>query len=528
MTTKTFNCKPFFILIALLCANSTHAQDTFYKAYGNTQTYSFNANAICNVNGGGYLLAGQRYTPATGSSDVCIMHINDSGAVQWTKTYGGNNDDVAWDIKQTQDGNFILAGSTKSVSGAFDMYVLKIDSAGNTLLSKTIGGGNLDIAYCITPSTDGGFIVAGRTQSFGAGNEEFYLVKLNNLLTVEWSRTIGNTNPDYAQWAEELNDRSIIACGYTATLNNGWDILLVKTDSAGNVLWKKNYGTATDNEYAYVVKPTPDGGFITAGDQIIAGGGSRKSLITKFNAAGSVQWCKSFLAIGFSKLNGVYIDSTGYVFTGYVVNNGQVDALVVKSDFNGDTLFVKAIGSTTAFDYSEKIIADAQGGMVIAGHTSFTGNYGNDFLLIKADSNANAGCYSNPLTLTVSNVTLTSTNFGNNGSGTNAVNFTSQELSTAVTDTVFCSSILSSLTEYVSESVVTVFPNPVANELNIAISKTYSKGASYSIYNATGEMVSRGDLSQQGTIFLNQLSSGIYYIKIVSPHFSDVKRLVKL
>lgn len=528
MTTKPFYHKLLLIFIAIWIYTPANAQDTFYKAYGNTQTYSFKANAICNVNGmgNGYLLAGQRYTPTTGSSDVCIMHINDSGAVHWSKTYGGSNDDVAWDIRPTQNGNYIMAGSTKSANGAFDMYVLVIDSAGNTITSKTIGGPNLDIAYCISLTADGGYLLAGRTQSFGAGNEEFYLVKLDSSLVVEWSPTVGNNNPDYASWAEELTDRSIIACGYTVI--NGWDILLVKTDSTGNVIWKKNYGTPLDNEYAYVVKPTSDGGYITAGDQTSNGGAIRKALISKVNTAGNVVWCKSFLANGFSKLNGIYIDSTGYVFTGYVVNNGQTDALVIKTDFNGDTLYVKAIGSATASDYSEKIIAGTQGGMVIAGHTSYVGNYGTDFLLIKADSNANAGCYSNSIVVTVTNLTVSAANFGNAGSGANALNFSTTELVAPVTDTVFCSSILSSVPESSNNNFFSVYPNPATNELYISFKENNLINAEYILYNARGEVSSHGILTSKQNILINELSNGVYYLKIITKDFIFIKKVVKM
>ncbi|HNR19152.1 MAG TPA: T9SS type A sorting domain-containing protein [Bacteroidia bacterium] len=528
MKTKTSFNKLLFTFIALLSCTLSNAQDTFYKAYGNTQSYNFRANAICNVNGIGigYLVAGERNTPTTGSSDVCVIHINDSGAVQWSKTYGGSNDDVAWDIHPTQNGNYIVAGSTKSANGAFDMYVLVIDSAGDVLMSKTIGGPNLDIAYCISPTTDGGFVLAGRTQSFGAGNEEFYLIKVNSTLTVEWSRTIGNTNPDYAAWAEELPDQSIITCGYSVI--NGWDILLVKTDSIGNVQWKKNYGTPTENEYAYVVKPTPDGGYITAGDQTSNGGATRKALISKVNSSGNVEWCKSFLANGFSKLNGIYVDSTGFVFTGYVVNNGQTDALVIKSDFNGDTLFVKAIGSVTASDYSEKIIPDGLGGMVIAGHTSYVGNYGTDFLLIKADSNANAGCYSNSIAVTVTNLAVNAANFGNAGSGANAVNFSTTELAAPVTDTVFCSSILSSVPESSNNNFFSVYPNPATNEINISFKENSISNAKYIFYNARGEVILNGTLSPKQSILINELSKGIYYLKIITKDFSVVKKVVKV
>lgn len=528
MTKRIIYHKLLFSFIALLSVVLANAQDTFYKAYGSTQTYSFKANAICNVNGigNGYLLAGQRYTPNTGSSDVCIMHINDSGAVQWSKTYGGNNDDVAWDIRPMQNGNYIMAGSTKSANGAFDVYVVVIDSAGNTIMSKTVGGPNLDIAYCISQTATGGFVLAGRTQSFGAGNEEFYLVKLDSSLVVEWSRTVGNTNPDYASWAEELPDRSIIACGYTVI--NGWDILLVKTDSAGNVTWKKNYGIPLDDEYAYVVKPTPDGGYITGGDQISNGGSTRKALIAKVNATGNVVWCKSFLANGFSKLNGIYLDSTGYVFTGYVVNNGQTDALVIKTDLNGDTIYVKAIGSATASEYSEKIIASQLGGMVLAGQTSYVGNYGTDFLLIKADSNANAGCYSSSIAVTVTTLNVTAANFGNAGSGANAVNFSTTELVVPVTDTIFCSSILSSVSEFSSSNFFSVYPNPTTNELHISFKENCICNAEYILYNVRGEVSSHGTLSAKQNILINELSDGIYYLKIFTKDFSIVKKMVKM
>lgn len=528
MTTKAIYTQLLLISVTLLTSSFANSQDTFYKAYGNTQTYSFKANAICNVSGtgNGYLLAGQRYTPTTGSSDVCIMHINDSGAVQWSKTYGGSNDDVAWDIRPAQNGNYIVAGSTKSVSGVFDMYILLIDGAGNVVASKTSGGPNLDIAFCASPTSDGGFIIAARTQSYGAGNEEFYLLKLNSTLNVQWSRTVGNTNPDYASWAEETPDHGIIASGYTTL--NGWDFLLVKTDSIGNVIWQKNYGTPIDNEYAYVVKPTPDGGYITAGDQTSGGGGVRKGIITKVNAAGTVEWSKSFSSAGFVKLNTMYIDTTGYVFGGYIVHNSQTKALVIKTDFNGDTLFVNALGSSISFDYCERIMPATQGGMIICGQSSYIGNYGNDFLLVKADSNANARCYNNTVAITVANLTLNSASFGSNSAGASIANYTSQGLAAPVTDTVFCSTILSSLPEFPNDNFFSVYPNPVSGELHISFKENNISNARYIIYNLRGEVVVNGILSPKQNILINELSDGVFYLKIITADFSVVKRVIKV
>ncbi len=513
-------------MILLFFTSTAVAQPVFIKSYGTNQTYSFKANAVCQNYAGGYILAGQRYTPTTGSSDFCVINVNDTGAILWSKTYGGSNDDVAWDIKKTHDNNFIIAGSTKSVSGAFDMYILKTDTAGNILNSKILGGSNLDVAYCIQPTAGSGYVLAGRTQSFGAGNEEFYLIKISDSLTVEWSKTVGNTNPDYASWIEQLPDSSFIACGYTTL--NGWDILLTKSDTAGNVVWKKNFGTALDNEYAYCIKPTTDGGYIIAGDQTSAGASVRKALIAKFNSAGAVQWCKTFQAAGFSKVNSAMVQSDGYLFTGYVINGGQADVLLIKTDFNGDTVFTKTIGLATDADYAEKIINTSDGGYAITGYTASVSNYGTDFYLIKTDSLGNLPCNVGNINLTVANLTLASANFGNVASGATSNAFNASTAAIALTDTTFCIFNPTSLIQPGHNTLMaTVFPNPFTNHITISLNNATNQAACF-IYNATGQLIQKNTLSQPATtIKINPSPAGIYLLKIISPQGVFVKKLIR-
>jgi hypothetical protein len=109
-----------------------------------------------------------------------LVKLDSSGNVVWTKTIGGSSRDEAYSIVQSSDGGYVVAGYTRSFgAGEDDFYVVKLDSSGNVVWTKTIGGSSYDYAYSITQTSDGGYIVAGRTESFGAGYWDIYVVKID-------------------------------------------------------------------------------------------------------------------------------------------------------------------------------------------------------------------------------------------------------------------------------------------------------------------------------------------------------------
>ena len=149
--------------------------------------------------------------------------------MQWNKTYGGTSYDWAYALVQTSDGGYALAGRTASFgAGGDDFWLVKTDSAGNMQWNKTYGGTNDDMAFALVQTSDGGYALAGYTTSFGAGGLDFWLVKTDSAGNMQWNKTYGGTNNDMAFALVQTSDGGYALAGYTASLASGLDFWLVK------------------------------------------------------------------------------------------------------------------------------------------------------------------------------------------------------------------------------------------------------------------------------------------------------------
>jgi hypothetical protein len=171
-----------------------------------------------------------------------VVKLDSSGNVQWTKTIGGSDWDEAYSIIQSSDGGYVVAGETRSFgAGDWDIYVVKLDSSGNVQWTKTIGGSDWDGANSIIQSSDGGYAVAGGTLSFGAGSADIYVVKLDSGGNVQWTKTIGGSSSDEAYSITQSSDGGYVVAGYTYSFGAGYeDIYVVKLDANGNVCFSQN------------------------------------------------------------------------------------------------------------------------------------------------------------------------------------------------------------------------------------------------------------------------------------------------
>lgn len=207
-------------------------------------------------------------TIGAGCADAKLVKTDASGVLQWNRTYGGSSSDYTYSVIETGDGGFMLAGYTNSYgAGGNDAWLVKTDASGNMEWQQTYGGSEDDCAYAGIKTVDGGFALAGSTQSYGTpGRTDFWLVKTNAYGNVEWNQTYdealyyGN-----AFTVIETADGGFALAGTrTPTFGPGVDTRLVKTDVHGAVEWTQTYGGAAD-EYVYAGIQTTDGGFTLAG-----------------------------------------------------------------------------------------------------------------------------------------------------------------------------------------------------------------------------------------------------------------------
>ncbi|MHC4540800.1 MAG: hypothetical protein ACYS74_13625, partial [Planctomycetota bacterium] len=160
------------------------------------------------------------------------------------RTYGGSGDDIGSSVQQTTDGDYIVAGYTYSFgTGSSDVYLIKTDPSGDTLWTRTYGGSDIDYGYSVLQTTDGDYIVAGETQSFGAGPGDVYLIKTDPSGDTLWTRTYGGNGHDWGQSVQQTTDGGYIVSGQTNSFGPGQaDVYLIKTDAVGDTLWTRTYG----------------------------------------------------------------------------------------------------------------------------------------------------------------------------------------------------------------------------------------------------------------------------------------------
>jgi uncharacterized delta-60 repeat protein len=356
--------------------------------------------SIIQSSDGGYVVAGSTWSFGAGGRDIYVVKLDSGGNVEWTKTIGGSGSDGALSIIQSSDGGYVVAGYTSSFgAGGYDFYIVKLDSSGNVIWTKTIGGRFNDEAWSIIQSSDGGYVVAGYTSSFRLGDRDIYVVKLDSSGNVIWTKTIGGGNLDYALSIIQSSDGGYVVAGYTVSFGAGWmDIYVVKLDSSGNVIWTKTI-SGSGNDAALSIIQSSDGGYVVAGYTSSFGAGYEDIYIVKLDSSGNVIWTKT---IGGSDSDRAYsiIQSSdgGYVVAGYTSSfgAGYEDIYIVKLDSSGNVIWTKTIGGSDS-DRARSIIRSSDGGYVFAGSTTSFGVGNSDIYVVKMDANGNV-CFSQNIT----------------------------------------------------------------------------------------------------------------------------------
>lgn len=211
----------------------------------------------------GFIVVGRTNSVGTGY-DVFLIKTNSNGDTLWTKTYGGDTNDNGRDVQQTSDGGYIIVGYTQTVNMFSDIYVIKTDSIGDTLWTKTYRENNYNIGNSILQTTDNGYIIAG---SVGSGEYEtdVYLIKLDNLGDTLWTRKYDRSISDYGYSVQQTVDHGYIIVGDTRSTSSGKsDIYLIKTDNIGDTVWTRTFG-GDYMDYGFSVQQTTDGGYIITG-----------------------------------------------------------------------------------------------------------------------------------------------------------------------------------------------------------------------------------------------------------------------
>jgi len=304
-----------------------------------------NGFAVLQLQDSNYVICGLRYDSTEGAADTYLLKLNTSGEIIWNKQIDGGFNDWSYDFKYTKDNGFIITGyNYDSTFSSSKISLIKTDSLGNMLWQKLFGGASYDYAYSIDIASDGGYIIGGKTYSFGAGGSDLFLLKTDSTGDSLWLKTFGTIANDWFGNAVTTLDGGFILSGRLGQDQNGKDAYLVKTDSTGNIEWEGFYGRGSGLDRFYAVRQLPDSSYI-------AGGTTRdynespwkpRGWLIKLNSNGDSLWSKTYTYYGGQTDDYVedinITNDGGFIICGYVVNNSlpsKNDLWLVKTDSMG-------------------------------------------------------------------------------------------------------------------------------------------------------------------------------------------------
>lgn len=524
------------------------------------------------------------------SYSIYSLHISGQiPNIEWKKCYGGTDEDKAYSIQQTTDGGYILAGYSYSNDGDAsnhhgnslpDCWVVKLDNTGNIKWQKSLGGTSSDEANSIQQTTDGGYIFAGITFSNDgdvSGNHGYldcWVVKLDSIGDIQWQKTLGGSNKDWAKSIEQTSDGGYIVVGYS--LSNDGDVIggsgngyidywVVKLDVNGGITWQKTLG-GTRTDYGFFGQQTNDGGYIIAGssgsndgDITALHGGEACGTdnlcpdywIVKLDHNGNIQWEKSF--------GGTFVDMAfsiqqtkedGYIIAGHSASNdGDVtghhadfDVWVVKLNNSGSIEWQKSLGGSKG-DYAYSIQQTSSGYIIGGSSESNDGDvngvhsgiceigFCGDYWLVKIDTVGNIQWQKS--LGGANNEEIYSFKQTNDG-GYIVAGFTMSEDGDVSGNHGQADFWVVKLTRIVGVNENNTFnnfsfyPNPATNLLTIESKSIVSNKELATIYDLTGKLLMQFSLTgEKTTIDISSLTPGIYFLSLYDGEQTLQRKFIK-
>jgi hypothetical protein len=344
------------------------------KTFGRPNSTNY-GDSVQQTIDGGYIIAGATMPVNSIISDIWVIKTDRDGNKVWDKTFGGSNWDYPSDIKQTNDKGFLITGRTYSFgAGMDDVWVLKLDQNGDIQWNKTFGTPLYDCGLEGQQTTDGGYIIVGSINPHEALSFDVWLIKLDYQGNEQWNRTFGKPqSEDYGYSVQQSRDGGYILAGST-----GIALWLIKTDAQGNERWNRTY---SGNTQAHSVELTSDGGYIIVGNKYDSD--SRSNIwIIKTNQDGGEQWSKTYDSTGDDYGRQTYQTTDGgYILIGTTQPYGAVNsyAWMIKLDNSGNDQWNRTYGGKSG-GMGNSVALTSDGGYIITGSTA------SDVWLIKTDS----------------------------------------------------------------------------------------------------------------------------------------------
>ncbi|MBN1983827.1 MAG: hypothetical protein JW795_19990, partial [Chitinivibrionales bacterium] len=363
----SLSCLIALVFIAIVSAQSP--QISWSKAVGTLRRDY--AESIQMTSDGGLIIAGGGVNTLTeGSFDAYVLRMNASGDTVWTRHFGDNRYEYVRSICQTADGGFIMVGTAVGYGDTnTNIYVLRMNAEGNTLWDRAYGGSGDDDGYSIINTFDGGFVIAGNTDSYGNGGPDAYVIKINAIGDTLWSRTFGGSNYDEAYDIIQTADSGFVFCGYSESYGIGGKALyLVRLNSHGQKMWSKDYGGCAD-DIGRSIRTVSNEGFIITGNT--SSFGSQKQVyLVRIDTNGDTLWTRHYGGKNDDEGFGVvHTPDNGFVVAGYTQSFDSSDVYLIKTSSSGDTMWTLCDGGDS-LDYARSLTQSARGDLYFAGYSN--------------------------------------------------------------------------------------------------------------------------------------------------------------
>jgi len=393
----------FFLLLFFSASTCLIAQATFKKKYGTAgNEIPFFVEVLPDNS---FLVAGGSTGGGMGGMDAMLIKFAADGTVEWAKAYGGGVYDIFFRIHPCSDGNYLAVGETNSYgpAGSVNIYVVKVDASGNVLWERTCGGSHIDGIRGVCEVSDG-YIITGSTMSFGAGNADIFVEKLDFNGNSLWSKAWGNNSNDYGGEPFPASNGEVWVSGYVSTAGNNADGALLRIDANGALLSATRINGGHDDWMFFLA--AGGAGLTGSGSTMSYSGGSqRQPFLLGFNTSGNLVWAKRYLLpSGNYEINAEDCPDGSFVFAPQRTSGDDANGYLVKTDGSGNIAWAKSytFGGTGRM-YHARPAPD--GGYIAIGYCTGAGQ---DLFIVKTDASGNiAGCCPEDAPITAAAITPT-------------------------------------------------------------------------------------------------------------------------
>lgn len=454
--------------------------------------------------------------------DYWVVKLDNNGVLEWENTIGGDNNDHLNSIIQTSDGGYLIGGETASdISGdkdedswGWDYWVLKLNSSGVIVWQNTIGGTGSDYLMSVAQTSEGGFILAGHSNSDASidktensiGFQDYWVVKIDAVGEIEWDHTIGGTNNEYVEEIIQTSDGGYMLVGNSYSDISGdktedqigsIDFWIVKLDATGEVLWDNTIG-GFDSDYLETIIQTSDGGYLIGGQSVSDAGADKEEnsmgesdyWVLKLDQNGSIVWQNTIGGNRNEYVGVVMEDADGGYLVGGGSNtwldgdktddtNGGFDYWVLKLNSTGNIVWQNSIGGTN-HDIINKLIKSPDGDYILVGDSASDAS---------GDKSENGYGHEDYWFVKISN--------------------------------------LLQVDDETLGQIIKIVPNPGIDVINID-TEDNMKIEAISILDLNGSVILKvSDVMNLRSINISGLSSGVYFIQISSGGKTTTKKFIK-